>query len=89
MFSIFYRTIGVVHIADKGKTINSQYYIESCLKLVVKALEIDRPKCGIKFLNDNARPNVLINVNYFLMKHGITTIQHPPYSHVIFGFSAW
>ena len=67
----------------RGETINNQYYIENCLKPVVKALEIDRPKCGtrnLKILHDNARPHVHQNVNNFLTEHGISTIQHPPYS---------
>ena len=40
MFSIFFRTNGVVNIdaAGKGEKINNQYYIENCLKPVVKAL---------------------------------------------------
>ena len=85
MFSIFFRTTGVVHIdaAGKGETINNQYYIENCLKPVVKALEIGRPKSGtknLKILHDNARPHVHKNVNNFLTDHGIITIQHPPYS---------
>ena len=58
MFSIFFRTTGVVHIdaAGKGEKINNQYYIENCLKPVVKALEINCPKCGtrkLKILHDN------------------------------------
>lgn len=85
MFSIFFRTTGVVHIdaAGKGEKINNQYYIENCLKPVVKALEIDRSKCGsrnLKILHDNARPHVHQNVNNFLKEHGISTIEHPPYS---------
>ena len=49
MLSIFFRTTGVVHIdaAGKGEIINNQYYIENCMKPVVKALEIGRPKSGI------------------------------------------
>ena len=85
MFSIFFRSTGVVHIdcAEKGEKINNQYYIENCLKPVVTALESDRPKCGtknLKILHDNARPHVHENVNNFLTEHGIGIIRHPPYS---------
>ena len=39
MFSIFFRTTGVVHIdcASKGATIDNQYYIENCLKPSIAA----------------------------------------------------
>ena len=70
MFSIFFRTTGVVHIdaAGKGETIKNQYYIKNCLKPVVKALEIGRHKSGtknLKILHDNAQPHVHKNVNNF------------------------
>ena len=85
MFSIFFRTTGVVHIdcASMGETINNQCYIENCLKPVIKALEIDRPKCvakNLKILHDNARPHVHANVNNFLIKHGIGIIRHQLHS---------
>ena len=32
LFTIFFRTSGVVHYLDKGKTIGHQTYIKDCLK---------------------------------------------------------
>ena len=45
LFTIFFRTSGVVHISylDKGKTINHQTYIKDCLKLLVSTLKEQRP----------------------------------------------
>lgn len=85
MFSIFFRTTGVVHIdcASKGATIDNQYYIENCLMPSIAVLERDRPKCGtknLKILHDNARPHVHKNVNNFLTENGIGIVKHPPYS---------
>ena len=85
MLSIFSRTTGVIHIdcALKGETISYEYWIENCLKPLVKVLQIDRPKCDItnlKIHHDNARPHVHTNVNNFLTQHGIDTIELPAYS---------
>ena len=48
MFSVFFKSTGDVHIdcAYSGEKIDNTYYIENCLKSVVKALKIDRPECG-------------------------------------------
>jgi histone-lysine N-methyltransferase SETMAR len=93
MFSIFFKSTGVLHIdcACSGEKIDNSYYIENCLKPVVKALKSERSECGaknMKILHDNARPHVHQNVNNFLTENGIIKIQHPPYSpdHVIFGY---
>ena len=72
-----FSSVVYIDIAGKGEKIKNQYYIENCLKPMVKALEIDRPKCGtrnLKILHDNARPNVLQNVNKFLKEHVISKI---------------
>ena len=84
MFCVFFKSTGVLHIdcACRGEKIDNIYYIENCLKPVVKALENDRSKCGaknMKILHDNARPHVHKNVDNFLMENGIIKIQHPPY----------
>ena len=41
LFTIFFRTSGVVHISylDKGKTIDHQTYIKDCLKTLVSTLK--------------------------------------------------
>ena len=70
MFRVFFKSTGVIHIdcAYRGEKIDNIYYIENCLKPVVKALKIDRPECGaksIKILHDNARPHIHKNVDNF------------------------
>ena len=85
MFSVFFKSTGVIHIvyAYSGEKIDNNYYIENCLKPVVKALKIDRAQCGaknMKILHDNARPHVHKNVDNFLKENSIIKIQHPPYS---------
>ena len=63
MFTIFYRTSGVVNISylDKGKTNDYQTYIEVWLKHLVSTLKEQRPMYGtknLKFHHDNARSHV-------------------------------
>ena len=63
LFTLFFRTSGVVHISylDKGKTIDHQTYIKDCLKPLVRTLKEQRPMDGtknLKFHHDNARPHV-------------------------------
>ena len=85
MFSIFFRTTGMVHIdcLKKGETISSQYYIENCLEPIVNEINRQRPNSGtknMKFLHDNARPHVTNGVKSYLNDNGFTIIRHPPYS---------
>jgi histone-lysine N-methyltransferase SETMAR len=85
MFSVFFKTTGVLHIdcACKGEKIDNNYYIENCLKPVILAIKNDRIVSGtkqMKILHDNARPHVHQNVDNFLKDNGIAKIQHPPYS---------
>ncbi len=85
MYSIFFKTTGLVHIdcLESGETISGQYYIENCLKPIVKDINKQRPTSGttnLKFLYDNARPHVQIAVKSYLNDAGFTLICHPPYS---------
>jgi [histone H3]-lysine36 N-dimethyltransferase SETMAR len=52
MFTIFFRTSGVVHISYlKGRgTINHQTYLKDCLRPLVHTLNVQRPQCGTKNL---------------------------------------
>ncbi len=62
MFTIFFRTSGVVNISylDNGKTKDYQTYIEVWLKPLVSPLKEQRPLDGRKNLkyHFNARPYV-------------------------------
>jgi len=85
MFSIFFKTTGMVHVdcMERGSTINTNYYIENCLNPVIKVLNNQRPTSGttnMKILHDNARPHVTKTVKDRLNQVGITIIRHPPYS---------
>jgi len=85
MFSVFFKSTGVVHIdcMEKGETITSQYYIENSLDPVIAAINKERPTSGtknMKFHHDNAGPHVTAAVKTRLVDAGITIIRHPPYS---------
>lgn len=85
MISVFFKTTGpvLVDCLDKGQTIDHIYYIENCLKSVVKQIFKERPKSGtnsIKLLHDNARPHTHSCVKEYLESVGIKIIPHPPYS---------
>ena len=61
MFTIFFRSTGVVHISfiKKGETVDHEKYIKNCLKLMVTTLKKERKLTGVKnmkILHDNARP---------------------------------
>ena len=50
MFSIFFKTTGLVHIdcMEKGSTITSNYYVNNCLYPVLKEIIKQRPTSGAK-----------------------------------------
>jgi [histone H3]-lysine36 N-dimethyltransferase SETMAR len=50
MFSIFFRTSGVVHSSylEPGETIDHQSYLKGCLRPLVRVLNEQRPQCGTK-----------------------------------------
>ena len=85
MFSIFFRRSGLVHLTymDKGTTIDTEKYIEHCIKPVIKALYSVRMTLGpknIKFHHDNARPHVHQSVVTLLNDQKFVIMKHPPYS---------
>jgi histone-lysine N-methyltransferase SETMAR len=85
LFSIFFKSNGpvLIHCVDEGKTIDHNYYIENCLKPVVKEIWKQRRSAGtkgIKLLHDNARPHIHSDVINYLTEEGINIMPHPPYS---------
>jgi len=85
LFSIFLKSNGpvLIHAVDDGKTIDHNYYIENCLKPVVKEIWKQRKSNGtkgIKLLQDNARPHIHSDVINYLTEEGIEIMPHPPYS---------
>lgn len=85
MFSIFFRTSGpvLVHMVEKGKTIDNEYYIENCLYPALNVIckqRIAKGTSNIRLLHDNARPHVHSNVNNFLTENAIKVIKRMLYS---------
>ena len=71
MFSIFFKSIGVVHVSylDKDKTIDQYSYLNDCLKQLVTTLNMQRPTIdtkNIKFHHDNAKHHVAKSVITYL-----------------------
>jgi len=67
----------------KATSIDNKYYIENCLKPVVKEICKQRKSNGtngIKLLHDNAQPHSHSNVINYLTEEGINIMPHPPYS---------
>ena len=68
---------------NKGETVDRFYYIDNCLKPVVKAIKKQRPKTGLKnmkLLHDNARAHDNQDVLYYLNEERFNLLPHPPYS---------
>ena len=69
-----------MHCLDEGKTLDHTYYIENCLKTVVKETWKQRRLAGtkgIKLLEDNYIHSDVIN---HLTEEGINTMPYPPIS---------
>lgn len=85
MFSIFFKTNGVVHISylERGMTIDHKSYLDDCLKPLVKALNKQRPISStknVKFHHDNARAHIHSQVKTYLESENFIIMEHPPYS---------
>ena len=85
LFSIFFKSNGpvLIHAVDNDETIDHDYYIENCLKPVVKEIRKQRKSNGtkgIKLLHDNASPHRHSDVINYLTEEGINIMPHPPYS---------
>lgn len=85
MVSIFFRTSGAEQITywDKGKTVDSESYINDCLNPLVSSLQRQRKQSGVKnlkFHHDNARPHVAQAVIEFLEGQEFIMMEQPPYS---------
>jgi len=85
MVAVFFRRTGPVAIVpiEKGKTVNAQWYTETCLSTAFAELEQQRPKTcvrGILLHQDNARPHVAARTLDFLHHVGVQLLPHPPYS---------
>jgi len=85
LYCIFFRANGwfTVCALDKGETLDSDAYIEKCLRPLVDGLWKERPKTGchgLKLLHDNARPHNSRAVLNYLREQQIGLMPHPPYS---------
>ncbi|CAF3979524.1 unnamed protein product [Rotaria sordida] len=73
----------LIHAVDEGKTIDHNYYIENCLKPVIKEIWKQRKSNGtkgIKLLHDNARPHRHSDIIDYSTEEGINIMPYPPYS---------
>ncbi|CAF5121790.1 unnamed protein product, partial [Rotaria sp. Silwood1] len=73
----------VIPAVDEGKTIDHNYYIENCLKSMVKEIWKQRRSDGtkgIKLLHDNAELHRHSDVINYLTEERINIMPHPPYS---------
>ena len=72
----------LVDFLPKGKTVNSEAYIETLKKLRAR-IRRARPQLKMKkvFLqHDNARPHTTIKTREVITSFGSRTVSHPPYS---------
>ena len=85
MVCIFFRTRGAELITwfERGKNVDSNAYIDYCLKPLVNSIKKQRTELGtskLKFHHDNARPHTAKIVTEYLNEQNFTIIDHPPYS---------
>ncbi|KAI6646928.1 Transposase [Oopsacas minuta] len=85
MYAIFFNTTGVKTVVplEPGKTINSTWYTESCLPLVTKAINLQRPDTGLRgtFLHHvNANSHTSKMTRQFIEESGLHILLHLPYS---------
>ncbi|CAF4937247.1 unnamed protein product, partial [Rotaria sp. Silwood1] len=94
LFCIFFKSNGpaLIHDVDEGKTIDHNYYIENCLKPVVKEIWKQRKSAGtkgIKLLHDNAGPHRHSDAINYLAEERINIMPHPPYSSDLASCDYW
>jgi len=85
LFCIFFKSTGpvLVHAVEKDKKVDRFYYINMCLKRVIKELNKQRPNSGLKnmkLLQDNASSHYHKDVFDYLKNEGLYLLPHPPYS---------
>ena len=85
MLEVFFDSQGIVHyeFIPEGRTVNKEMYVE-ILRRLRDAIRRKRPdKWAQKnwlLLHDNAPSHRSLLVKQYLAKHGVTTLEHPPYS---------
>ena len=85
LFCIFFKSTGLllIHLVERGQTIDHQYYIENCLQPVIEEIKKQRPSSGthaIKLHHDNGGPHVHKDVLDYFRSEGITVVPQPPNS---------
>lgn len=85
LFSIFFKSTGpvLVHAVEKGKKVNRFYYMDKCLKPVIKEIHRQRPSSGLKnmkLLHDGASSHAHEDVLKYLKDEGLNLLPHPAYS---------
>ena len=85
LFCLYQMVLFFINCVAEGKTIDHNYYIENCLKLIVKEIWKQRRSAGtkgIKLLENNSRPHFHSDVINYLTGEGINIMPHPAYSPV-------
>ena len=85
LYSIFLKSTGplLIHAVRKGQTVDRFYYIDHCLKGVIKELNKQRPSSGLKnmkLLHDNVKVHNHEDVLEYLKEEGLNLLPHPRYS---------
>lgn len=85
MVAIFFRRSGVLAAVPlvEQRTVNAQWYTETCLPVVFQELQKERPKTGVHgiFLHhDNASAHTAAQTLDFLHEHGVQLVTPPAYS---------
>ena len=71
-----------MHYVDEGMMMDHNYYIENCLKSVIKEIWKQRRSAGtkgIKLLEDNAEARMRSAVINYLAEEDINIMAHPAY----------
>jgi histone-lysine N-methyltransferase SETMAR len=85
LYSIFFKDDGwlLVNARARGRTIDRFYYLNNCLKPLVKVIRKLRPKTGTRdlfLLHDNAPPHTNQLIRNYLRRRRVKLIPHPGYS---------
>lgn len=85
MLIAFFDKDGMIHkeFVPAGQTVNATFYLEVLKRLLLRIRRVRPQKYQTgkwMLLHDNAPSHTSIMVQQYLTQHGVTVLQHPPYS---------
>jgi histone-lysine N-methyltransferase SETMAR len=85
MVAVFFHQEGLVAVVPlvERRTVNAQWYCETCLPVVFDELRRQRPKTGVRGIllhHDNAPAHTAAQTLDFLHDEGVQLVTHPLYS---------